>query len=65
MIVIDEIRRGDPIAANVRMQFVRALPVLKISNECVALSAEITKRKIVPMEFQNDALHIAVACAQR
>jgi len=59
--VMNEIRRGDAAAAQLRLGFVAGLPVLETDNEARALAAAIIRSSAVPAKASADALHIAVA----
>jgi len=60
-LVVFEISRGNPTAAQTRLEFVRNLPVLRITAEARALADQIFRATILPDKAASDALHIALA----
>ena len=60
--VVDrEIRMGDPEAARRRVDAMRGLPELEVGPLEVELAQKLIDGKVVPKEYPDDALHIAVA----
>jgi len=60
-LVIFEISRGHAGAARSRLDFVRDLPVLKITPEARALADRIFRATALPDRAASDALHVALA----
>lgn len=60
-IVITEIRQGDKIAAQRRIDALVGLTVLDVPSEAVMLAQDLIDDGAVPKESQTDAQHIAVA----
>jgi len=60
-VVAEEARDGDPSAAAVRLEVVRALQFLQITTEARQLAAALLRRGGLPSKANADALHIAVA----
>ena len=60
-VVITEIRQGDEIAAQRRIDALVGLTVLEMSPEAVVLALELINAGAIPKESQTDAQHIAVA----
>lgn len=60
-IVITEIRQGNEIAAQRRVDALAGLTVLDLSPEAVMLAQNLINAGAVPKESQTDAQHIAVA----
>ncbi len=60
-VVITEIRQGDEIAAQRRIEALAGFTVLELSPEAVILALELINAGAVPKESQTDAQHIAVA----
>lgn len=60
-VVITEIRQGNKIAAQRRIDAVAGLTVLELSPEAVTLAQELINAGAIPKESQTDAQHIAVA----
>jgi len=59
--VLNEIRRGDPSAATLRLAYVEPLPVLEADNQARSLAAEILRTAALPKKAAADAAHIAIA----
>ena len=59
--VLEEIARGDPRAAQQRMDVVAGLPEITMSNEADSLYEALLSAKAVPVEASADAMHIALA----
>ncbi|MCG9130750.1 type II toxin-antitoxin system VapC family toxin [Candidatus Poribacteria bacterium] len=60
-VVITEIRQGNEIAAQRRIDALAGLTVLELSPEAIILAMELINAGAVPKESQTDAQHIAVA----
>lgn len=60
-IVLSEIREGDPIAAQRRLEVLGNLPVLDMSSEAIMLVDELIDAGAVPPHSRPDAQHIAIA----
>jgi predicted nucleic acid-binding protein len=60
-LVLFEIGRGDPTAAQARLEFVRHLPILRITPEARVLADQIFRATTLPDKAAADALHIALA----
>jgi len=59
--VLNEIRRGDPSASQLRLRYVEPLSVLETDDQARALAAEIIRTSALPAKAAADALHIAIA----
>lgn len=59
--VLNEIRRGDPAAAELRLRHVESLPVLEADDQARLLAAEILRTSALPSKATADAAHIAIA----
>lgn len=59
--VLDEAARGDPEAANLRLQAIDRILVLAADEEVARLAEAIIAARIIPDKAQADAFHIAVA----
>ncbi len=59
--VSDEIRAGDPEAAQLRLEAVAGFPELVVTDKVNALYRELLSANIVPEKAPLDALHIAIA----
>jgi predicted nucleic acid-binding protein len=60
--VIDEIRSGDPEAAEKRLDLIKEFPLLEISKNVENLAAVYIEKLKIPPRAASDAIHIAVAC---
>ena len=60
-IVITEIRQGNEIAAQRRIDALAGFTVLNLTPEAIVLALELINTGAVPQESQTDAQHIAVA----
>jgi predicted nucleic acid-binding protein len=59
-IVIDEIKKGDAEASQVRQGIIEGLPVLELKPEVLLLAEIILKRSNLPIKALPDALHMAM-----
>lgn len=64
-LVVDECSDGDPTAAQERLDVLRGLTILDITDEARALARTLTAEGAVPQSEPRDALHIAVSAVQR
>ena len=64
ILVEEEIGRGDPSAAQVRLEAVAHIPSLTISDEATQIADLLLAKKAVPKGSEEDALHIGIAAAQ-
>lgn len=60
-LVREEIERGDPEAASSRLAALAGVATLTISDEARDLAKAIVENGLVPRQFTEDALHIAIA----
>jgi len=61
--VLDECSGGDAEMASARLELIKALPVLMISEAAVQLSKRLIDRGPLPPRAETDALHIAISAA--
>lgn len=59
--VLNEIRRGDPAAAEIRFRYVETLPVLEADQQARELAEAILRSSALPHKAAADATHIALA----
>jgi predicted nucleic acid-binding protein len=59
--VIDEAQRGDPTAAAERLEAIKSVPLVPITDAAAALASLLVKRHALPLKAQTDALHLATA----
>jgi predicted nucleic acid-binding protein len=60
-IVIQEATGGDENAVQQRLEILKDIPLLSITDKVTGLAAELIKKVPLPPKAQVDALHIAVA----
>ena len=60
-VVLDEIREGDPAAAQMRMALAQTLSLLQSNAETDRLSAALIALHAIPDNHKEDADHIAIA----
>jgi len=60
-VVIQELQRGDPTAAQRRLAAISALTVVRTTREAVDMAKRLIVDRAVPEKSAIDALHIAVA----
>jgi len=61
-LVVAEAEDGDPDAANRRMQSIKGIPALLVTDEARSLARLLVHRGPIPESFVEDALHVAI-CA--
>ena len=61
MLVLEEIKKGDPTAVNERKKGILDIPVLDITQESEFLAEAIVREGLIPEQFGEDSLHIALA----
>jgi hypothetical protein len=59
--VVDECSRGDPVYAAVRLELIRGLPVLAVTDAVLALAEELMRGAGLPDQARFDAVHVAAA----
>ncbi len=64
-LVIEEAAKGDPTAANRRLQALRDLPSLPIRAQARDLATSLVQSGIVPASEPEDALHVAIATVSK
>ena len=62
-VVLRECGAGDSESAARRLEVVRDLPLLLITEQAIKIAEDLIKQKIVPLKAIEDALHIAIATA--
>ena len=60
-LVVEEASAGDQEAASRRLEYLRGLPLLDLTDRTLALAEKLLTDAVVPTEAEQDALHIAVA----
>jgi predicted nucleic acid-binding protein len=60
-VVIDEASAGDPVEIQKRLDVIRDLPVLEVTESAEALAQAIIASGVIPPRAVRDAAHIAVA----
>lgn len=62
---MQEAGSGDPIAAQERLDVVKGIQVLNITQDAIDISKELLRQSALPPKAGNDALHIAIAAVQQ
>jgi hypothetical protein len=60
-LVVDEAGRGDPEAANRRVDLLVGVARLRVTDKALGLARELVRTHALPREGTEDALHIALA----
>ena len=60
-LVFEEAGRGDPDQAQMRLAAIAKFPMLDIEDNARLLAEKIISKKAIPIEYPEDALHIAIA----
>lgn len=60
-LVLQEAGAGDPAAAQQRLEVLKEMPLLELSEEALSLAETLGQDGPLPQEAVEDALHIAVA----
>jgi predicted nucleic acid-binding protein len=60
-LVLEEASGGDPTSAERRLEALKGIPVLKITDEAEDLAAALVKIGPIPETHSEDALHVALA----
>jgi predicted nucleic acid-binding protein len=60
-LVEQEARRGDPVAAQRRVEALCGLPMLEIVEDAYDLAAALISEGALPLSAEDDATHIAMA----
>jgi hypothetical protein len=64
-IVLDEVREGEAAMAKLRVDSLKELPLLSISERAVDLAAEFMDAGVLPLFADRDASHIAIATVHK
>jgi predicted nucleic acid-binding protein len=59
--VLVEVGRGDPVAAAERLEAIKALPLIPITDSANELAAALIAQHALPPKARVDALHLATA----
>jgi predicted nucleic acid-binding protein len=60
-LVISEALAGDKVAAQRRFESIADLPALTLTDATLELAQQLVNQKVVPGQYFEDALHIALA----
>jgi hypothetical protein len=60
-LVVQEVRAGDTLLANRRLELLQDLPVLAVSREILKLAEDLITEGPIPRKAAGDAAHIAIA----
>lgn len=61
MMVLTEISKGDSSAVDERKKAISEIPVLNITQDTELLAEAIVREGLIPEQFAEDSLHIALA----
>ncbi|MBN1905960.1 MAG: type II toxin-antitoxin system VapC family toxin [Deltaproteobacteria bacterium] len=64
-LVYEEATRGDPFAVSKRIEVIKEIPYLQITDEAINLAKMIIKPGPLPKKASNDALHLAIAAVHK
>jgi hypothetical protein len=64
-VVIREAERGDPDAAKRRLETLKGIPRIALTEEALHLAEQFVKRGLLPSRAAEDGLHIAVATVHK
>ena len=59
--MVQEVRAGDALLANRRLELLQDLPVLAVSREILKLAEDLITEGPIPRKAAGDAAHIAIA----
>jgi hypothetical protein len=59
--VVQEVRSGDSLLANRRLELLASVPVLPLTSEVLELAEALVNEGPIPRKAAGDAAHIAVA----
>src|SRR5450432_693754 len=60
-LVVQEVKAGDVLLANQRLEIVRAIPVLAGNDEILQLARDLITEGPIPRRAAGDAVHIEIA----
>jgi predicted nucleic acid-binding protein len=61
VLVLEEAGGGDPKAAEKRLEALKGIPVIEITDDAEILAESFVKAGLIPESHAEDALHIALA----
>lgn len=61
VLVLEEVKAGDPEATRRRQQAISGLPILEVNEAAEQLARRLVDERLVPETSVEDALHIALA----
>ena len=64
-LVLQEAGRGDPEAAQERLQILKSMILLDTTETALTLAEELVRARALPEKAADDALHIAIAATQK
>jgi hypothetical protein len=60
-LVVQEVKAGDALLANQRLEILRDIPVLAVNDEILQLAGDLITEGPIPRKGAGDAAHIAIA----
>ena len=61
VLVVEEVKAGDPSAAERRLAAIAGFPILEMNDSAEALAQMLVEEGHIPIDSVEDALHIALA----
>jgi len=61
VLVVEEAKSGDAVAAEKRLSFISQIPVLEVNSDAESLASMLVEKNLLPANSAEDALHIALA----
>ena len=60
-LVVQEVRAGDAVLADQRLEILQGVPILPVSSEIMKLAEDLIAEGPIPRKAAGDAVHIAIA----
>jgi hypothetical protein len=60
-LVVQEVRAGDSLLADQRLEILQGVPILPVSSEIMRLAEDLIAEGPIPRKAAGDAVHIAIA----
>lgn len=60
-LVVDEVSRGEPASLQARIEYLRGMPLLSLTDSVETLAGELLARGIYPQSAVEDVMHFALA----
>jgi len=63
--VIEEVEQGDIEKAKERLDLLKSVKRLELTEDVGKLAEKLIQKKLIPLKAASDAIHIAVACIHK